>query len=139
MGIVLAPEVHIKNLVDQEFADKARHFEMRAFSMDALGGDEFEKTKTAGVYVFWHEQHRFIKVGKSQSNASKRAREHLRDNTKSKHLARAQVQMRDLQNDPQCKLVVLNVDSKDNMHWILALEYFLEHQLNPCISSVRNG
>ncbi len=129
----------IFELVENEFGDKAKHFAAREFSMNALEGAEYERTKTGGVYVFVHEKFGVVKVGKSQSNASKRAREHVRDNTQTKSGVKPQIQMHDFLSDPNCKLVVLNVDDSRNMHWVLALEHFLEHKLNPCIRSVRNG
>jgi len=123
-------------LVHEEFGDKAKHFIVREFALTGLKGDEVEQTKDAGVYVFWHSRHGFVKVGKSQSNASKRAMEHIRDNTSAKG---GELQMRALRDDPACKLIVLNVDDHQNMHWVLALENFLERKLQPCIRSVRNG
>ena len=126
----------ILKLVANEFAVKAKHFAVREFAMNELHGVEFDKTKDAGVYVFWHQKHGFVKVGKSQSNASKRAMEHIRDNTTTKDGA---VQMRDLKGDAGCKLIILNIDEHTNMHWLLALENFLERELKPCIRSVRNG
>ena len=129
----------ILELVKEEFGDLAKHFVAREFAMNNLAGTNFEQTKTAGVYVFWHNQYKYVKVGKSQSNASKRALEHVRDNTQTKMYAQPAIRMQDFKNDPNCKLIIFNIDELCNMHWLLALEHFLEHKLKPAIPSKRSG
>jgi hypothetical protein len=71
--------------VQVEFGAKFNQlFAPAVVRMDARQGEEFEATKKPGVYVFLHEEHDWLKVGKSHLNASKRALEHCRDNTCSK-------------------------------------------------------
>ena len=122
--------------VRDEFGSKAALFGHVALRMNALDCPDFEKTKYAGVYVFVHDIYGCVKVGKSQSNASKRALEHCRDNTSSKDGA---IRMADLRNCDKTQLLIFTLQKTDSMHWVLALEHFLENTLKPRICSIRNG
>lgn len=135
----LPPIPQLRDLLQTEFGEKSNCFELRAFAMTNLAGDEFARTKRPGIYVFWHEDVGYLKIGKSQTNASKRALEHVRDNTRTKDGAAVQIHMADMRECPKCHLVLVNLDSPRNMHWVLALEHYLENTLNPCIRSARNG
>lgn len=104
--------------------------------MDALKGAEFDATKSPGVYIFIHEHDGCLKVGKSHSNASKRALEHVRDNTSSKDKA---IQMAELRESDKTYMLVFALRTAENLHWILALEHYLEKTLKPKITSIRNG
>lgn len=122
--------------VDAEFGDKAKLFTPIALPMNALNCAKFEATKAAGVYVFLHDME-CIKVGKSQSNASKRALQHCgTDNTSS---GDGTIQMSKLLNCDRTLLLIFALQNEESMHWALALEHFLERTLKPRISSKRNG
>lgn len=126
----------IVKCVDDEFGGKADElFDPVVVRMDYREGSEFEATKKPGVYVFIGDSGRCLKVGKSLSNASKRALQHCgSDNTSSKD---GTIHMADLDSGKTYMLVFALQD--DSLHWVLALEYFLEHELKPAIQSLRNG
>lgn len=87
-----------------------------------------------GVYIFWKADVGVIKVGKSETNARKRALEHLRDDTKNHKLS-----MSSLSTDPSCHLLLITVAEDKDRHWVSSLESFLERKLNPLIGSKRTG
>ena len=126
----------IVHSVYKEFGTKAALFSPIAVRMDLRKCDEFEATKKPGVYVFIDENNRCLKVGKSQSNASKRALQHCgTDNTSSKDGA---IHMADRLNSDKTYMLVFALQ-EDSQHWVLALEHYLENTENPVIRSVRNG
>jgi hypothetical protein len=122
--------------VDTEFGSKAVLFTPIVVRMDARQGAEFEATKSPGVYVFIDENGRSLKVGKNHLNASKRALEHCRDNTSSKDGA---IHMADLRDSEKTYMLVFALQKPISLHWVLALEHFLEMELKPTIPSQRNG
>lgn len=132
-----AAEGRVAAACSGEFGPLWALFEMRVFTLDHLGGAEFEAAKRPGVYVFWHPSFGFIKVGKSQSNAPRRAMQHCGlDNTTSND---RRVQMANLKDDPRARLFTLTLKDPSRMHWVLALEHFLEIALDPKIRSRRSG
>jgi hypothetical protein len=137
MPITTSPRIEsIIQSVHNEFGFKEGLFEPIAIRMDALDCAEFEATKVAGVYVFVHDDIGCIKVGKSQSNASKRALQHCgSDNTTSKD---GKVRMAELDRG-KTSLLIFALRKEDSTHWLLALEHYLEKTSNPRISSQRNG
>jgi hypothetical protein len=123
--------------VHEEFDSKAELFKPIALPMNALNCADFEGTKTAGAYVFVHEDMGCIKVGKSHSNASKRALQHCgSDNTSSGDGA---IEMSKLLNCDKTHLLVFSLQKNESIHWVLALEHYLENTLKPRIPSKRNG
>jgi hypothetical protein len=121
--------------VDDEFGSRAELFVPILVRMDRRKGPEFDATKCAGVYVFIDEDGRYLKVGKSHTNASKRALEHCRDNTTSKD---GKIRMADHHDSDKTHMLVFALQD-ESKHWVLALEYFLEKKFEPRIPSVRNG
>jgi hypothetical protein len=134
LGISSCVEAIIQS-VDKEFGGKAELFIPILARMDRREGAEFERTKRPGVYVFIYEDGTCLKVGKNQQNASKRALEHCTDNTCSKD---GTIHMADLRNSDKTYMLVFALQG-ESMHWVLALEYFLEKTLEPRILSLRNG
>ena len=122
--------------VDTEFGTKAELFTPVVVRMDMRQGDEFEATKSPGVYVFIHEEYECLKVGKNHQNASKRALEHCRDNTSSKD---GSIQMSEHINSDKTYMLVFALQESESLHWVFALEHYLEKTLHPKIRSVRNG
>jgi hypothetical protein len=121
----------------KEFGDKADSFKSIALRMNELNGADFEKTKFPGVYVLIHEDKRYIKVGKSQSNPLKRALEHFsRSITVPEYTA---LQMPELRHCDKMHVLIFLLEKPDSAHWVLALENYLERKLNPIIHSKRNG
>src|ERR1035441_6798887 len=113
--IVSSSIENIVQSVHKEFGSKAELFVPIMVRMDGLDCDEFEATKVAGVYVFIHEDSGCLKVGKSHSNASKRALQHCgNDNTSSKDRA---VQMAQLRRSDKTYMLVFALQKHDSMHW----------------------
>lgn len=122
--------------VDAEFGSKAELFTPIVVRMNARQGAEFEKTKSPGVYVFIDENGDCLKVGKNHLNASKRALEHCKDDTSSKD---GTIHMAGLRDSDKTYMLVFALQKPKSLHWVLALEHFLEMELNPAIPSQRNG
>jgi hypothetical protein len=125
-------------LVNSEFGEKANFFTPVEVWLNNRKVEDFDDTKVPGVYVFLHEGV-CIKIGKSQTNASKRAMQHCgTDNTSS---ADKKWKMSELRDDAETLLLVyaLKPPYQEKMHWVLALESFLERELQPAIPSKRNG
>ena len=81
-----------------------------------------------GVYVH-HSRGEVVKVGRSFSNARKRALEHIQDDTGGR--------MANLGSHSSDRLILFTVD--DELHWVSALEVYLEREANPSIKSRRLG
>jgi hypothetical protein len=129
MGDAVVSHVEaIVQLVDAEFGTKADLFTPVVVRMDARDATAFVAKKSPGVYVFIDGSGRCLKVGKSHLNASKRALEHCRDNTSSKD---GTIRMADLVNSPNTYILVFALQGRDSLHWVLALEHFLEKALKP--------
>jgi hypothetical protein len=123
--------------VREEFGSKAELFKPIVLPMNSLDCKEFERTKGAGVYVFVHDEMGCLKVGKSHSNASKRALQHCgSDNTSS---GDGTIQMSKLRHSEKTHMLVFALQKDASMHWVLALEHYLENTLKPKIPSKRNG
>ena len=123
--------------IQQEFGPLGPLFHYRIFHLDNLAGEEFNAARKPGVYVFLNELG-CIKVGKHERNAPKRAMEHCGpDNTTS---ADGTIQMQSLVGDAATQLLIINLATPiRQMHWLLALERFLEDTLSPAIRSKRTG
>lgn len=117
----------IKNLFQSEFNDLTKLFNISEFSLDKT--DEYMKNDDLampGVYVFVKDE-LVIRIGRSLSNSRKRALEHIQDNTGGR--------MRQLGYDPKTTLMLFNVKSGDDLHWVASLEIFFELKLKPEIPS----
>jgi len=141
MGKGLRPEIasyvdEIVQSVQKEFGSIAELFTPIAVRMDLRHGEEFEGTKSPGVYVFISNDCKCVKVGKNHLNASKRALEHCRDNTSSSDRT---IQMKHFIESDKAYLLVFALQRPNSLHWVLALEHFLEIKYNPKIRSKRNG
>jgi hypothetical protein len=84
-----------------------------------------------GVYVWWHPKLGTLKVGRHLVNARKRALEHITANTGE--------EMNELAQQKDVRLLLFNVSNEKDIHWVAALEIFLEKNLNPRIASKRTG
>jgi len=68
------------------------------------------------VFMFFFKDETVLKVGKSLSNARKRALEHFRDNTGKI--------MKDIDGNKDLHLLLFTVNKRENEHWVIALEDF---------------
>jgi len=119
---------NIRDIFETEFAAHKQKFEI----ID-LKGNEIRESKDlriarSGVYVFYKDG-KVVKVGKSLSNARKRALQHFKDNTGKI--------MKALDGDPTLHLLLFTVNKRENEHWVIALEDFFEWKLKPVIRSYR--
>lgn len=121
-------------LFQREFSSLLDRFNVYELLLDEAQINGTPEVNSPGVYLFWHPDYGVIKVGKSQSNAKKRSLEHLRDNTSNDKL-----EMASLQGDPKAKLLLFNIASQSDLHWVLSLEAFLEWNSDPLINSARMG
>ena len=120
-----------------EFGDKADLFKAIVLRMNDLNGSDYEDCKFPGVYVLVHEDKGYIKVGKSQSNASKRALEHFSKSITVKEYV--ELGMSGLRQSERMYMLIFALQNQEKMHWVLALEHYLERELKPSLQSKRNG
>lgn len=62
--------------------------------------------------------------------------DHIHDNTPSKDKA---YRMAQLEDEAGAKVLLFNLADKENVHWLLSIEYFMETKLKPLIPSDRKG
>ena len=118
----------ILEIFRSEFSPLLGKFTVHDLPLDAARDTKDAAVSRPGAYVYWNPEHGAIKVGKSQSNARKRALQHIDDNTKNERL-----QMSTLADDITCHLLLFTVPRDRDIHWILSLECFLEWRLKPVI------
>jgi len=114
---------------NKEFASLAPLFNISERSL-ASSFNPGENTDCPGVYVHWCAGE-VIRIGRSLSNARTRALEHIRDDTGKRMAA--------LKQNSDAWLLLFTVQSPSHLHWVVALEVFLERALKPSIPSKRAG
>jgi hypothetical protein len=119
----------IVSLFRKEFGDIAAHFYINNLSIAESKTSAEREIVRPGVYVLWSDG-RAMKVGRSFDNARKRALTHLAADTGGKLAA--------LGVDPEARLFLFTLKD-DNLHWVSALEVFLERGLKPEVPSDRLG
>lgn len=113
----------------KEFASLASLFDVSERSL-ASSYDSGEHTDRPGVYVHWYSGE-VLRIGRSLSNARTRALERIRDDTGKRMAA--------LKHNSDAWLLLFTVRSPSHLHWVVALEVFLENALMPSIPSKRTG
>jgi acetamidase/formamidase len=126
----------IKEIVRTEFGFLADCFGIFELSIADASTSTVPAVNLPGVYVHVSPTLGVVKVGKSHKNSRKRAMEHIRDNTCKKDKS---YEMARLANEPGAKVLLFNIISKEKVHWLLSLEYFLEKRLEPLVRSDRSG
>ena len=86
-----------------------------------------------GVYVFIGNGSVY-KVGVSVRNSRARVMEHLKVNTRKNGKS-----IMDIKEAEDRSILLFNVKNPKDNHWLLALECFLEKELDPLIKSDRIG
>jgi hypothetical protein len=122
----------IEDLMRQEFGEISDHFSLHEVAFIEAKTASPDLVAQPGVYVFFIED-RVIKVGRHLANARKRSLEHVRDNTAGVMKAIAH------QDGLAILYITLKPDSLERLHWVCALEFFLESNLDPQIRSKRRG
>jgi len=120
----------IKDKFEKEFSWHKDKFVIFDLPLDKTSTEQTYGVAAPGVYVFWKAD-QAIKVGRHLENSRKRALEHIRDDTGQ--------QMKKLRDDKDAHLLLFNVKDKADIHWVAALEIFLEDKLKPLIKSKRTG
>ena len=114
-----------------EFNSISDKFEIIEENVRNLPNSKKEFIHNPGVYVFFNNNG-IIKVGRHLKNSRKRAYEHIIANTKNNS-----IEMKNLPDFPDSKVLLLNVKNKNDIHWVAAVEIFLEIQLKPLIRTKR--
>lgn len=120
----------IRTRFEAEFGALATRFDLVELqTMFALSRGDLRSDRP-GVYV--HVQGgAIVRVGRSFSNARLRALQHIADDTGGR--------MAGLGADPEAALVLFTVEPGRDLHWVAALEVFLEEGLKPLVPSKRRG
>ncbi len=122
--------VAIRQKFAAEFSFLNNEFEFHSLSLTDAQNTKDAGLARPGVYIFWKEGN-VIKVGRSFTNAKKRALQHVADNTGGT--------MGRLKKDVDVRLLLFLARDTKTVHWVAALEVFLEHGLLPAIRSKRLG
>ena len=83
------------------------------------------------MYVWYHPEKEVLKVGRHLQNSRKRALEHIQANTGGV--------MNDYGEDSSTILLLFNVKSTDDIHWVAALEIYFENNIHPEVKAARLG
>lgn len=135
----------VVNVFQQEFGFLSKKFEI----IDLLGNNrplDIETIKNLklpypkknlvwhpGVYVFIGNG-TVYRVGRSLTNSRKRVLEHLTDRTSFNNVG-----VWDIEDFPDKAILLFNLIDKEDIHWLAALEIFLERKYSPKIPSGRLG
>ncbi len=120
----------IFKIMRDEFGVISRLFILIELSIKEAMTTEDITVAQPGVYILLRNG-KVVKVGRHIQNSRKRVLEHIRDNTGGK--------MASLKDEPRARIVLLNLKDITKVHWLFALEVFLEQNLEPEISSKRLG
>lgn len=117
---------HVIERFRAEFGDLAHLFAVFVLSYAEAARTPDPLVARPGVYV--HCDHSgIVKVGRSFSNARKRALEHVRDDTGGR--------MGSFGSAASDRLVLFTVAQE--LHWVAAFEVYFEQTLNPSVRSRR--
>ena len=98
-----------------------------------LPSEQYNIVWHPGVYIFIGNNELY-RVGVSMRNSRSRVMEHLAAKTsKNGHC------IWDIDNFPDKSILLFNVRNRDDRHWLLSLEVFLETKFQPKIKAGRIG
>lgn len=123
----------IKQIFNSEFSFITDKFVIIEEILPNLKNSTKDYIYHPGVYIFLFDS-KVIKVGRHLTNSRKRALEHIKAETQKDDF-----NMKSLENNPNCKVILINLKSIEDYHWAASLEIFLEKKLNPQIKSKRQG
>ena len=122
------------SVLRSEFKEIASKFTTECFSLSETKAIP----ERGGVYIFFNDNEVW-KIGKSNTNALRRALEHIRDDTGSQE-GKGMAKFKD---SSEMKLLLISINDPNDTHWVLALENYLERHFsskgNLVIKSRRNG
>ncbi len=114
-----------------EFGLIADKFIIFKLKLDEIKNSKENYVSHPGVYVWYNLKKGPIKVGRHLTNSRRRALEHIRDNTLGI--------MKEICEKEDTILLLFNVKNREDIHWVAALEIFLEKTIKPLIKSDRLG
>jgi hypothetical protein len=124
----------IETIFKEEFGQLADKFAILNIPLNAAEKNNEKYVWHPGVYVFWHPEHKVVRVGRSLDNTRKRALQHVDGNTHNEKIS-----IRALHDDERTRLLLFNVKDPADAHWAAALEIFFENKLNPAIAAKHMG
>jgi hypothetical protein len=126
----------IIDFFNKEFGSLLKKFEIIVKPISDVRNATDEFIWKPGCYVWWDSKNGPIKVGRSLSNSRKRALDHLSADYKNREKNEIIAHMKD---NPNSKLILFNVKDEKDMHWVAAVEIYLEKNLSPKIPSNKTG
>lgn len=122
----------------EEFSPLDDRFDFEVVNLKEARDEDFDEPYRPGVYVIWNDR-TVYKVGRHLSDARMRALQHFTDNT-----SKDGIEISSIENDPNTRLLLFLVNKKedetpDDLHWVMALEDYLEQVLYPEIPAGRRG
>ena len=121
------------NKFETEYSTLKDKFIVHQMSIKEAYNNGSDSVNRPGIYVFCHPNN-VIKVGKSQSNSKKRSLQHIQDNTH-----KGDINMNTLKDDEDATLILFNIKSDNDLHWLLSLEAYMEWNTSPAIPAGRMG
>jgi len=114
-----------------EFREISSRFNLFEMRFEETAQSTEDGIAMPGVYIWWHPVHGTLKVGRHLVNSRKRALEHVSADTAG--------EMNRLAKEDGVRLLLFNVKTDRDIHWVASLEIFLEKHLEPLIASKRTG
>ena len=121
----------VQRLFEEEFSAVRDKFCVLLIPADEVAGSSEEFVWHPGVYVWWHPERGVLKVGRHFTNSRKRALEHIKHNTGGV--------LKEYGSDPDTRLLLFNVKDPNDLHWVAAVEVFLETKAEPYVRAKRQG
>jgi hypothetical protein len=131
--------INTQNVIEffnNEFGSLHEKFEIIVKSISEVRNANDDFIWKPGCYVWWDSKQGPIKVGRSLSNSRKRALEHLSADYKN---IEKNTFLANMKSNPNSKLILFNIKDEKDLHWVAAVEIFLERNINPKIPCNRIG
>jgi hypothetical protein len=144
-----AQEFTVKQKVIQEFEKEFAHIASKFEIMDLLSNNsimdyetiEYLKLPSDDYNIIWHPgvyvfigNNKVYRVGVSLNNSRKRVMEHIKVQTRQDEYC-----VEDISAFDDKATLLFNVKNKEDRHWLLALEVYLEQKFKPLIKANRIG
>lgn len=126
--------IEVREIFEKEFSSLVKKFQIYELEVPEAFGNKEQGPNRPGVYLYWHPTHKVILVGKSQSNSLKRSLNHIRDNTR-----KGDLEVGSLKTDKDARILLINIISDADLHWVLSLEALMEWRTAPAIPAGRMG
>ncbi len=131
---MLKPIKSIYDSFHKEFSFLREKFNIIPLSMIEAKESKELDIAMPGVYIYWKDD-MIIKVGRHLDNSRKRALEHIRENTRNDVIDMASLK----DCNENCGIILINCKNRNDLHWVAAIEIYMENVLEPIIKSKRTG